>query len=273
MFRVRFALMFVACAAVILVGSSRVLAGDEAKSATVSRAAVEPALGGYSPASYLLDLKAVKGDPKFQSTFRGEVYYHATAELKESFNQDPVRFLPELGGLCTTALGGPYGNRFASDPRVFAIENERLYMFSSTRAMRAYLRDPGYYIDRALQRFGVPEFNGYCPVSYVRDGKPAKGKVSHLAVYRTNVYLFADADALKLFDQDPGKYIPQYGGHCPMSMAKTKKVQGDPLVFSVLAAKVFLFENESARNHFNKGSSEIIEKADFAWDLYQQKPQ
>lgn len=273
MFRNRLALWVAVVAVMASLGASVSLGDEGSKVADAAAAPVEPVMGGYCHASYLLDRKAVPGDPKFQSVFRGEVYYHASAERKQAFDADPVKYLPQLGGLCAAALGGPYGTRLAPDPRVFALEGGRLFMFSSTRAMRVYLKDPPYYIERAQTRFDVPEFGGHCPVNYVRRGTPAAGDVKFRAVYQTKVYLFTDQAALDLFNQDPRKYLPQYDGYCPMSMSQTRLVVGDPTVFSVVDGKLYFFADELTQSRFTQGNSDIIKKADVAWALAQKKPE
>ncbi len=215
----------------------------------------KPVLGGYCVSSYLIDRKAVKGDPKFRTIFRGQLYYHASAARKKAFDEDPTKYLPQFDGLCTAALGGPYGTRLPSDPRAFAIRNDRLYMFSSTRAMRVYLKDPPHYIRDAEQRFNIPDFDGYCPVSYLLHGRAIKGNIRHPAVYRGHVYRFVDSPSLHLFNQDPEKYLPQYEGFCPVSLADRKQVKGDPLVFLVEDGKTYLFADEAARDKFKGNPS------------------
>ena len=84
-------------------------------------AAKRPELKGFCPAAYLLHGKAMRGDPKYSVTYHGRLYYLSSDEAKKKFQEDPEKYLPQLGGLCTTALGGSYGNRLDGDPEVFDV--------------------------------------------------------------------------------------------------------------------------------------------------------
>ena len=52
---------------------------------------------------------------------------------------------------------------------------------------------------------------GYCPVSY-QFGPPVLGLPDHVSEYEGAIYRFASTDAKKLFDENPAKYAPLYGG-------------------------------------------------------------
>lgn len=153
----------------------------------------EPALRGYCPTAYHLLDKAVKGNPANQSTYAGELYYLSSAEAKKQFDADPEKFLPQFAGLCTTALGGSYGNRLPSDPEVFAIVDGKLYLFSCKRAKRNYEIAPEIYISNATIRFNKPALDGYCPVSYQQRSKAIKGHQTWKERYRSSIYHFASA--------------------------------------------------------------------------------
>lgn len=225
-----------------------------------------PALNGYCPASYLLIGKAVQGDPSYQSTYAGELYHFANAEAKKTFDADPEKYLPQFGGLCLTALGGPYGNRFPSDPEIFEIVDGKVYLFSSERARRAY-HDMGRnrYIPNARDRFNEPQLRGHCPVSYQLAGKAVKGQENYKVVYRTRVYHLAGADAKEAFLKDPEKYEPQYRGYCAIGTARNKRFPTDGSVFSVVDGKTYLLWDDEAKKEFDAHPAEVIKKADANW--------
>lgn len=116
-------------------------------------AANKPALEGYCPASYLLTGKAVKGDQQFKSEYQGRVYYLANDQAKQAFDKNPEKYLPQFKGMCTTALGGSYGNRFWADPTVFEVLDGKVYLFSSERAKKAFDTNPAKYIKSGNERF------------------------------------------------------------------------------------------------------------------------
>ena len=55
---------------------------------------------------------------------------------------------------------------------------------------------------------------GYDPVAFFTDHKPVKGESDIHSTYKLATYYFASQDHQKLFDSDPAKYEPQFGGYC-----------------------------------------------------------
>ncbi len=56
-------------------------------------------LQGYDPVS-LRQGAETKGDAQFQSTYKGAIYYFASAENKAAFDANPATYEPEYGGYC-----------------------------------------------------------------------------------------------------------------------------------------------------------------------------
>ncbi len=54
---------------------------------------------------------------------------------------------------------------------------------------------------------------GYDPVAYFTLGKPVKGKKEFEYKWQGARWRFADRAHLNLFQSDPEKYAPQYGGY------------------------------------------------------------
>src|SRR5262245_34453285 len=55
---------------------------------------------------------------------------------------------------------------------------------------------------------------GYDAVAYFTDGKPAKGNPKFKSTYEGANYYFASAEHKAMFDVNPAKYAPAYGGYC-----------------------------------------------------------
>lgn len=110
--------------------------------------------------------------------------------------------------------------------------------------------------------------SGYDAVSYFK-GKPAKGKSQHEFVYNGVTYQFANESNLKLFETDPEKYGPQYGGWCAYAMGKTgEKVEINPKTYKIVDEKLYLFYNKFLTNTletWNEDEKNLKEKADKNW--------
>jgi len=174
---------------------------------------LEPAIGGYCPVAYQTLGKPTQGKPERQSKYVGEVYYFHSAEAKTKFDENPKKYIPQYSGLCTTALGGMYGNRLWGNPTSFEVVDGKLYLFWNERAKKAYEKDPQLYIEVADERFAVPALDGHCPVAYQTRNKAIKAPPILKVVYKGFVYHLSDQSAYEAFLADPARYAPQYRGY------------------------------------------------------------
>lgn len=119
-----------------------------------------------------------------------------------------------------------------------------------------------------MKKHGVTEgevaLGGYCPVAYA-EGMAVKGDPMHASRYKGHTFHFANADAKRMFDAEPGKYVVSYDGFCATAVAIGKKVASDPTLFSVYRGKVYLFANAGAKAAFDKDPAGTIAKADGHW--------
>src|ERR1700747_1078814 len=68
-------------------------------------------LKGYDPVAYFTQKKAVKGSPKYQTTYQGATYYFSSASDLATFKKSPAKFVPQYGGFCASGMA----NRKAND--------------------------------------------------------------------------------------------------------------------------------------------------------------
>jgi YHS domain-containing protein len=86
------------------------------------------AIEGYDPVAYYKNNEAVKGKKDLAVYHQGVVYYFSSAENKEEFKRNPVKYEPEYGGWCAYAMGAR-GEKVSIDPETFKIVNGKLYLF------------------------------------------------------------------------------------------------------------------------------------------------
>src|SRR5574339_457945 len=65
--------------------------------------------------------------------------------------------------------------------------------------------------------------NGYDPVSYFKDGKPAKGDQEYSYNWKDANWYFVSEENLSMFKANPEQYAPQFGGYCAYGMANGNK--------------------------------------------------
>jgi len=95
---------------------------------------------GYDPVAYFADNKAVKGDPKYQSTYEGAIYYFASSENKAAFDNNPEKYKPQFGGYCAMAVRK--GELEGIDANNFVIQDGRLLMQRNEKAHKMFLMNP-----------------------------------------------------------------------------------------------------------------------------------
>lgn len=112
---------------------------------------------------------------------------------------------------------------------------------------------------------------GYDPISYF-DSKPIEGKSDFKYTYRGITYLFANAQNLNRFKENPEKYEPAYGGWCAYAMGDSgEKVKIDPETYKIINGKLYLFYNFWGNNTlttWNKSEAPLKSKADLNWKKF-----
>jgi len=113
--------------------------------------------------------------------------------------------------------------------------------------------------------------HGYDPVAFFTEGKAEKGDSQWQSTYGGATYYFQSNSNREMFDKDPGKYAPQYGGHCAMAMAMGRVEDADPNYFVVHDGKLLLQRNEKAHIMFAKDLDGNHKKADANWAKLQEE--
>ncbi len=110
---------------------------------------------------------------------------------------------------------------------------------------------------------------GYDVVSYFSN-EAIKGSKKIMTTYDGVKYKFSSIENLQTFNDNPEKYIPQYGGYCAYAIAlKSDKVSINPKAFEIKNGKLYLFYDAWGKNTLEFWKKEnnafLIEKADENW--------
>ena len=87
------------------------------------------AIQGYDPVAYFTDGKPTPGTPEFEYQWDEHTYRFASAQNRELFKADPVRYAPQFGNYCAMALA--LGKIVKADPENWLISDNKLYLFGS----------------------------------------------------------------------------------------------------------------------------------------------
>ena len=111
--------------------------------------------------------------------------------------------------------------------------------------------------------------NGYDIVSYFNN-TAVKGKQKFATTFDGVKFKFSTKKNLKLFTENPIKYIPQYGGYCAYAIGKNgEKVSINPKTYEIREGKLYLFYNAWGTNTLkmwiNEGANNLKKQADINW--------
>jgi hypothetical protein len=85
------------------------------------------AIKGYDPVAYFTDGKPTPGLPAFEQEWDEHLWRFSTAEHRDLFKADPVRYAPQFGNFCAMALAK--GEIVVANPENWLISDGKLYVF------------------------------------------------------------------------------------------------------------------------------------------------
>lgn len=124
---------------------------------------------------------------------------------------------------------------------------------------------PGHMKTLVLKNKEGSAILGYDPVAYFTDNKPAKGSPKFKSNFEGANYYFASAEHKALFDANPAKYAPAYGGYCGYAASINRLSPITPELFQIEDGKLILQHNKKAFDLFNKDLKGNTMKADQNW--------
>lgn len=127
-------------------------------------------------------------------------------------------------------------------------------VFSVTSAGKDAPIETGFFNNDAIY--------GYDPVAYFTDNHPVKGNDKYQTQWRGATWSFTSEEHKALFDSDPAKYAPQYGGHCAYALANGDLAGIDEEAFSIVDGKLYLNYSKRVKVDWQKDQAAYIQKAD-----------
>ncbi|NJM44575.1 MAG: hypothetical protein HC858_12545, partial [Brachymonas sp.] len=91
---------------------------------------------------------------------------------------------------------------------------------------------------------------GHDVVSYFTQNKHAMGSPQFSSVYEGITFQFASAENKALFDKEPAKYQPQYGGYCANGIVYGIPWGGDADSWRMIDGKLYIFGGAGSRDGF-----------------------
>jgi YHS domain-containing protein len=104
------------------------------------------AIKGYDPVAYFTQNQAVEGSPKFSHRWLGATWHFTSAENRDLFAREPVKYAPQYGGHC--ADGVSFGTVTTNiDPKAWRIIEGKLYLSYDPGAADGFEKNPTKVVD------------------------------------------------------------------------------------------------------------------------------
>jgi YHS domain-containing protein len=116
-----------------------------------------------------------------------------------------------------------------------------------------------------------PALRGYDPVAYFEGRKPMRGSATLSASYHGARYWFVSESHRKLFQKNPKKFLPEYGGFCAVGTSLGEKVDVDPETGKIVHGKLYLNNGPKAQDIFNRDTPNTISRANQNWPAVRKK--
>ena len=106
---------------------------------------------------------------------------------------------------------------------------------------------------------------GHDVVAYFTQGRHALGSNRFKSVYESVTFRFASAEHKALFDANPKKYQPEYGGFCANGIAYGIPWGGDADTWRMIDGRLFINGGPGSKAAFELDLKRNVELADRYW--------
>lgn len=107
------------------------------------------AIGGFDVVSYFTEARAQRGSERFQAEYKGATFLFASEANRKLFEADQEKYLPQFHGYCAYAMAA--GKVRRCDPRRFAVNGGKLYLFSSEQVRRKWSLNEADLLAKAVE--------------------------------------------------------------------------------------------------------------------------
>ena len=124
-------------------------------SRSIAAESVPLAIKGYDPVAYFTDGKPTPGVAAFEYQWDEHLWRFSSAEHRDRFKADPVRYAPQFGNFCAMALSK--GEIVVADPENWLISDGKLYVFGKPAPAGPMLfqKDIGENVSKANQNRSI----------------------------------------------------------------------------------------------------------------------
>jgi len=121
-----------------------------------------------------------------------------------------------------------------------------------------------------VNRYSGLAIEGFDPVAYFTDARPAQGAIDFEAAEAGAVWRFRNEGNRASFVAHPEIYAPQFGGYDPVDLGRGVTFAGNPRFWAVSGQRLYLFGREEHRDAFQADPSRFLKDAVARWPAIEQ---
>lgn len=106
---------------------------------------------------------------------------------------------------------------------------------------------------------------GYDPVAYFTERAPREGKPDYTVEYKGAKWLFVSEKNKALFEANPERYEPAYGGYCAYGVAQNYLVKIEPEAWAIRNDQLYLNYDLDTQKRWSETPDSYIEQANEKW--------
>ena len=116
-----------------------------------------------------------------------------------------------------------------------------------------------------VNRYSGLAIEGFDPVAYFTDAMAAKGSADFEAREAGAIWRFRNEGNRASFVAHPEIYGPQFGGYDPVDLGRGVVYAGNPRLWVVVGARLYLFGREDNRDAFAAEPTRFLKEATQRW--------
>ena len=145
------------------------------------------------------------------------------------------------------------------------ISRRHLILSAAALPLAGSIASPALAAEPPVFQMDGIAINGIDPVAYFTQGKPVEGSDAERLTYMGADFLFASAENREMFETNPAKYAPRYGGYCAYAVSNGYTATTDPKAWSIHKDRLYLNYSRAVRALWAVDKDGHIASADANW--------
>jgi len=129
----------------------------------------------------------------------------------------------------------------------------------------ASLVSPAFAMTPKIYAGGGIAIDGTDPVAYFSEDGPVPGQPEHALDWKGATWRFSSAENRAMFEADPEKFAPQYGGWCAYAVSRGYTASTVPQAWTIHDGKLYLNFSRPVRALWARDIFGNVEKGDMNW--------